>query len=144
MNNSKQAPDHHDADLVLKLYDLRREPVMRESRSAMIAFAPKSFEELVAVTQPNHPDNAAFRQVGSYFEMAYGFARHGIIPADFLAESTAEGLILFAKVSPFLERFRKEYSPTAFQNAEWLVANSPVAKQRFEMFKARFLKPAAR
>jgi hypothetical protein len=144
MQTSKQAPDHHDADLVLKLYELRREPVMRESRSAMITFAPKTFEELIAITQPGNANNAAFRQVASYFEMAYGFARHGIVPPDFLAESTAEGLILFAKVLPFLERFRKEYSPTAFQNAEWLVANSTVAKQRLEMFKARFAKAPAR
>ena len=143
-HTSKQAPDHHDADLILKLYDLRREPVMRESRSAMVAFAPKTFEELLAVTQPGHANNAAFRQVSSYFEMAYGFAKHGVIPADFLAESTAEGLILFAKVAPHLERFRKEYSPTSFQNAEWLVNNSAVAKQRFELFTKRFVKPAGR
>lgn len=144
MTNTRQAPDHHDADLVLKLYDLRREPVMRASRSAMMQFMPKTYEDLLAVTQPTNDNNAAFRQVSSYFEMAYGFAKHGIVPADFLAESNAEGLILFAKVAPFLERFRKEYSPTAFQNAEWLVANSAVAKQRFELFKTRFTRPPTR
>lgn len=136
----KKIPDHHDAELALKLYDLRREPVMRESRNAMMKFLPKSFEELVAVTQGSHPDNAAFRQVSSYFEMAYGFARHGVMNPDFLAEATGEGMFLYAKVQPHLARFRKELSPTAFSNSEWLVANSASAKLRFELFRARVAK----
>jgi hypothetical protein len=75
----REAPDHHDADLVLKLYDLRREAVMRQSRDAMARFVPRSYEDLLAVTKPDHPQNAAWRQVSSYFEMAYGFARHGVV-----------------------------------------------------------------
>ena len=139
----KERADHHDAELVLKLYDLRREAVMRQSRDALFKFVPRSYEEFVAITQPSHPDNAAFRQVSSYFEMAYGFARHGIVHADLLAESTAEGLILFAKVKPYLERFRAEASPTAFRNAEWLVEHSDFARQRFELFEKRFAKQPA-
>jgi len=139
----KERADHHDAELVLKLYDLRREAVMRQSRDALFKFLPRSYDEFVAITQPSHPDNAAFRQVSSYFEMAYGFARHGIVHADLLAESTAEGLILFVKVKPYLERFRAEASPTAFRNAEWLVEHSAVARQRFELFEKRFAKQRA-
>jgi len=137
MNKIREAPDHHDADLVLKLYDLRREPVMRQSRDAMGKFFPRTWEDVLAVTKPDHPHNPAWRQVGSYFEMAYGFARHGVVNPDFLAESTAEGLFLFAKVQPFLQQYRAEVSPLAFSNAEWLVANSAAAKQRFELFQKR-------
>lgn len=139
----KQVPDHHDADLVLKLYDLRREPVMRQSREAMGAFLPRTFEELLAVTQPSHPHNAAWRQVGSYFEMAYGMARHGIVHPDYLAENTGEGLFLFAKVHPFLEQLRQATTPLAFANAEWLLNHSPSARQRFELFQACVAKQKA-
>lgn len=135
---SKRKPDHRDASLVLELYELRRETVMRESRKKMIAWRPAGWEDVHAITRPGHPDNAAWRQVGSYFEMAYGFARHGIVPADFLAENAAEGLALFAKVQPHLARFREELSPTAFRNAEWLVKHSPVAKARLQLFQKRF------
>jgi hypothetical protein len=69
--------------------------------------------------------------------MAYGFARHGVVNPDFLAENTGEGLLLFAKVQPHLERLRRDYAPTMFQNAEWLVQNSKSAAQRLEMFKRR-------
>ena len=137
MDRIKAEPDHHDAELVLKLYDLRRETVMRQSREAMGRFLPRGFADLAAVTKPDHPNNAAWRQVSSYFEMAYSFARHGVANPDFLAENAGEGLWLFAKVHPFLEQFRKEFAPLAFRNAEWLVANSKSAKQRFEIFQKR-------
>ena len=61
---TKEYPDHHDADLVLRLYDLRRESVLRESRSAVYAkFKPASADEATAVLKPDHPLNPALRQV---------------------------------------------------------------------------------
>jgi len=134
---AKKKPSHQDAHLILELYDLRREPVMRESRRAIAAWLPRSFEDVQAITQATHPSNAAWRQVSSYFEMAYGFARHGILPADFLAENAGEGLFLYAKIEPHLKAFRKTLSPTAFRNSEWLVKKSPVAQQRMKLFRKR-------
>lgn len=139
----KTTPDHHDAELVLRLYDLRRETVMRQSRDTMLRFLPRTWEDLFAVTQLTHPDNAAWRQVTSYWEMAYGFARHGIVNPDFLVEGSAEGILLYAKVLPHVERIRKELAPTAFQNCEWLVANSTVARQRLELMQTRIQKMMA-
>jgi len=136
----KEKPDHHDAELVLKLYDLRREAVMRQSRATMGQFLPRTFEELVAVTQPTHPSNAAWRQVSSYWEMAWSFARHGVCNADFLIENTTEGLFLFAKVQPHLARFRQEISPTAFRNAEWIATQCETGRQRLEMVQMRIRK----
>lgn len=139
----ERAPDHRDAELVLRLYDLRREPVMRESRKAIVKFLPRSYDDVAALIKPDHPDNAAWRQVSSYFEMAYGFARHGIVPADFLAENAGEGLLLFAKIAPYLEQLRAETAPTALRNAEWLVEHSEYASTRVELFKARIAKQLA-
>jgi len=136
----KEKPDHHDAELVLKLYDLRREPVMRQSRTTMMQFMPRSYEELLAVTQPNHPANPAWRQVSSYWEMAWSFARHGVCNPDFLIENTTEGLFLYAKVQPHLERFRKDLSPTAFRNAEWIATQCESGRQRLEMVQMRLRK----
>ncbi|GDY03517.1 hypothetical protein LBMAG49_28460 [Planctomycetota bacterium] len=132
-----KAPDHHDADLVLKLYDLRRETLMRQSRDTIAKFFPRTFDDLLALTKPDHPSNAAWRQVSSYFEMAFSFARHGIANPDFLAENNGEGIYLFAKVAPHLERLRKEVSPAMFVNSEWVVNNSEMGKQRFDMFSQR-------
>ncbi|MBL8861877.1 MAG: hypothetical protein JNK02_07675 [Planctomycetes bacterium] len=91
----------------------------------------------MAITQPSHPQNAAWRQVSSYWEMAYGFARHGVLHADLLAENGVEGLILYAKIEPHLPRLRKELSPTILQNAEWMARKSAVARKRLEIVKMR-------
>ena len=137
---TKKKPDFHDADLILKLYDLRREKVMRESRNAIFGFVPKTYEEMVAVLAPDHPLNAAFRQVSSYYEMAYGFARHGTINAELLAESTVEGLILYCKVLPFLPQLRAEYSPFQFQNAEWMTKKTKAYQARMPLVLERVRK----
>jgi adenine/guanine phosphoribosyltransferase-like PRPP-binding protein len=127
----KDYPDHHDAELVLRMYELRREPVMREARSKIRQFLPKTYDELAAITKADHPLNAAFRQTSTYWEMVFGIARHGIVHADFLAESSGEGILFYAKVKPYIDRYRQEVSPRAFRNVEWLVSESAVARDIF-------------
>ena len=135
---TKHAPDHHDADLVIKLYDLRREPVMRESRDAINAeFWPKNEEQALAVLAPDHPLNRAYRQVSTYWEMVYGMAKHGIVNTDYLLENTGEGMFLFAKVEPYLEAMRQKSHPRIFQNAEWVANSGEFAKTVMERFRAR-------
>ena len=135
---SKTTPDHNDAELVIKLYDLRREAVMRKSRDVMNAkFNPKTWDEFIAITKPEHPDNAAFRQVSTYWEMAYAMARHGIVNPEYFVESNREGMLLYTKVQPFIERFRTEVSPTAFRNAEWVATQTDTGRATFAMFEKR-------
>ncbi len=132
-----KSPDHHDAELMLKVYDLRREPVMREARVAIISkFWPKAFEDIQAVLKPDHPMNAAYRQTTSYWEMVYGIARHGIVNPDYWVESNGEGLFLFARVAPFLPRIREGY-PRAFRNAAWISTSCDTARAVFAMFQER-------
>jgi hypothetical protein len=134
----KEAPDHHDADLVLKIYDLRREPVMRESRNAINSkFWPRSAEEAIAIIANDHPLNVAFRQTSGYWEMVYGMARHGIIHPDFLVENNGEGLFLFARVEPYLAAFRQAGSPRSFRNAEWVATNCASGLALMESYRAR-------
>ncbi|HYG77881.1 MAG TPA: hypothetical protein VEK08_22940 [Planctomycetota bacterium] len=140
---SKETPDHHDAELVWKVYDLRREPVMRQSRDAITTkFWPKSYEELVAVTKWDHPLNQAYRQTSSYWEMVYGMAARGIVNADYLIENNGEGLFLYAKVLPFLEQLRKEINPLAFKNAEWIATQCEEGRKRFAIIQGRVKKMA--
>jgi hypothetical protein len=134
---ANRKPNHADAELMLKLYDLRREPVMRAARKAILGWTPKSVDDVRAISSFDHPNNEAWRQVSSYFEYAFGFARHGIVPADFLAEYNGEGLLLFAKVEPFLKEYRAATSASAFGNAEWVTTHSKWAKRRLDLFRAR-------
>jgi hypothetical protein len=133
----KDYPDHHDADLVLRTYDLRREPVLREARrTLMIDFWPKGLEDLLAVSRWDHPQNEAFRQVTAYWELVYGMARHGIVHPEYLAESSGgEALILLAKVFPFLAEFRKTASPRFLTNTEWVARETAYGREAFDTLR---------
>jgi hypothetical protein len=141
---AKTTPDHHDAELLIQVYDLRREAVMRQSRQAIQReFWPKSWDDVLAVTKPDHPLNAAYRQTGTYWEMVYSFVRHGIVHPAFWLENNGEGLFLFAKVEPFLAKIREDGNPAAFRNAEWVARECPDGRALYERIKARVAKMAA-
>ena len=134
----KEAPDHHDADLVMKLYDLRREPVMRESRAHVNRdFWPKSADDVLALIKSDHPLNAAFRQTSTYWEMAYGMVKHGILHADYMLETNGEGLLLYARVEPYLVEYRTARGPSAFANAEWVTTHTDAGRALLAQFRAR-------
>jgi hypothetical protein len=130
----KDAPDHHDAELVLKLYELRREATMREARRYLNSeFWPANLAQLLEITKADHPQSAAFRQVSSYWEMAYGMAKHGILNPDYLVENADEGLYLLAKIHPWLAEYRASAYPLGFQNAEWIATQCETGRAIFAM-----------
>jgi len=135
---TKDYPDHHDAELVLKLYELRRESVMRESRNAILSqFHPQSADDVIAVTKLDHPLNAAWRQVNTYWEMVYAMARHGVIHADFMLESNGEGLLLFAKIEPWLAELRAQVNPVSLRYAEWVTYETEMGRLIADRYRAR-------
>ncbi len=140
----KDSPDHHDADIVLRLYDMRREPVLRESRRYLATeFWPRSADDVLGILKADHPGNTAFRQVVGYWEMAYGLARHGIVNPDYLAENSGEGLFLFAKVRPWLTELRAAGSPRMFRHTEWISSQCEEGREGFAYFRQRVEKALA-
>lgn len=140
----KESPDHHDADLILRIYDLRREPVMRESRYALNRdFWPRSAEEVLDVLRPDHPLNTAWRQATAYWEMVYSMARHGIVHGEFLVENNAEGLLLLARVEPHLAALRAATSPRTLRNSEWVATETEIGRAIMTTFRARVARTLA-
>jgi hypothetical protein len=142
---TKEYPDHHDATLILQLYDLRREAVMRESRAAIYSrFRPATSDEAVAILKQEHPMNAALRQVVGYWEMVYGMMKWGILHPDFALESTGEGMVLYAKMEPYLAEVRAQKTGVQFNNAEWVANNTEAGKKLMERLRPRFAPAAAK
>lgn len=138
MQLQKDMPDHHDAELIIKLYDLRREASLREARSALNSrYWPASAEEAVEVTRPDHPLYTLFRQVAGYWEMVFGMAHHGIVHVDYLVENSGEGLLLFARVEPYLDAIRAATNPRYFLHAEWAAKSSEVGRAILETHRKR-------
>ena len=137
---SIEKPDYHDADLVLRVYEMRREAKTRESRDLLnLQFWPGSYDDVKAVQKPDHPMNAAWRQMGSYCEMVYGIARNGIVNTDYWMENNGEGLFFFAKIALYVDQIRENGSPTAFQNAEWATTHSETGRKIFDRIQ-KFVK----
>lgn len=137
----ERTPNHHDAELVLRLYDLRREPVMRTNRAQLLKeFWPQNTAECVDVLRPDHPLNVAYRQVTTYWEMAYMFCKHGTLSPDMLLESSAEGMFLYARIEPHLAEVRAAGNPRNFRNTEWIATETEIGRSVMEFQRARVKK----
>jgi hypothetical protein len=140
---SKERPDHHDAELAIRVYELRREDTLRQSRDLLNQkFWPKGYDDVLALTKSDNPMNRAYRQVGTYWELVYGMVRHGIVHPGYFLETNGEGFFLLAKVLPYLEQLRKDVSVLAFRNAEWVAKQCPEGQQLYETISARVKKLA--
>ena len=129
---SVEKPDYHDADLVLRVYEMRREAKSREARDLLnFGFWPKSYDDVKAVQQADNPMNFAWRQLSAYWEMVFSMGRNGIVNADYLIENNGEGLFFFAKIAPYLEDIRRDGSANAFKNVEWATTASETGRNTF-------------
>jgi hypothetical protein len=97
---------YQSADLILKLYDLRREEKMREARKWFGAFMPESAEDIMQ-TMVNAESGAYYRMVVSYWDMAASFVNHGAINEEMFTDVSGEAIGVFAKIEPFLAELRE-------------------------------------
>ncbi len=124
------------ADLILKLYDLRREEKMREARKWIFSFNPQSADEYIQ-TMRDPEIGAYLRMATSYWDMAAALVKHGAIDAEMFADTAGEHIIIFAKIEPFLEEFRQKIgNPKAFGNLEKVIMDMPDGKERVERAQA--------
>lgn len=118
------------ADLILKLYELRRDPVMREARNWMVGFFPESAQDIMqALINPE--TSAYYRMVTSYWEMAASFVNHEAIDTEMFAAANGEHFVVFSKIEPFLAEIRETTgNPNAFKNLETVIMSQPDGKER--------------
>lgn len=134
----KTEADHNDAQIILKLYELRREAVMREARNFMLgAFDTRTFEPVhLVATSFGSPENAWYRQVTSYWEMAASFVNRGVLSAALFADNCGEGLYIYAKLEAHIPKLRELGSPAFLKQIEKAMADHPVIRERFQVIQA--------
>jgi hypothetical protein len=130
---------HQDAELILKLYDLRREAVMREARNFVASFTPSSFDELWAMMSDfSTKENAYLRQVYTYWEMVAALIAHGTINAALADDTLGEMFFVYAKIQPFVKDMReKTRSPEFLQNMQKVVEATPEKRDRLKRVQER-------
>jgi hypothetical protein len=130
-------PTYEDAALVLKLYDLRREDRLRKARAWFTGnFSASSVAEAMEKYPPGSDNNAYYRMVGTYWDMAASFVVRGILHEELFFESNGEMLIVWEKMKDFIADLRTvRKNPTLYRNLEkgaikyttWLDRQAPDA-----------------
>jgi hypothetical protein len=122
-----------DAEIILKLYQLRTEAEMRKARAWITGeFWPATAEEYFAVaSNAADPHNAWLRQVLTYWEMAAAMVLHGAVSAELFVDCNSEGFFMLAKFSPILDEIRARNSGFLIKTSE-LITRFSAASQRYE------------
>ena len=135
-----------DAELILKLYDLRRETVMRQARNFIAGFSPKSADDILAVFHASGtPENAYIRQVTTFWEMAASFVLRGALHEGLFTDNAGELFFVFAKFAPFIDELREKMEQPAFMSkCEEVINHTEEARARLAAMIARQKKLADR
>ncbi len=120
------------ANLILRLYEIRREETMRKARDWFTTeFHPESARDVLKVLMSEH--SADFRMVVSYWDMAAAFVNHGVVDEQMFNDTNTEHVAVYAKLEPFIADFKSLPGvPPYFylSNLEKVVMRMPDAKER--------------
>src|SRR2546427_12311300 len=117
-----------DADLILKLYDLRREKTMREARNWFFTFNPTSAADYMNSLMSEQ--GAYLRMVISYWDMAASLVNNGAIDEQMFNDANGEHLFIFAKIEPIIDELRQMWNqPDMLKHYETLVRRVPNNKE---------------
>ncbi len=120
------------ADLILKLYDLRREATMRKARDWFFSFNPQSAQDVMN-TMMDPEVGGLLRMVISYWDMAAAMVNHGAIDLDLFTETNGEYMMVYAKIEPFIAELREMWQePKAFSNIEKLINAQENGPEKFK------------
>ena len=133
---------HEDADLILKLYDLRREPVMREARNWMFTFNPTSVQDVMEAMVGEHSGH--LRMVISYWDMACAMVTNGAIDEELFNQTNGEHIFVYMKIQPVIEGLRAMFDNQDFlKNLETVVKRIPDIETKLPAMRERMSKFAA-
>jgi hypothetical protein len=137
----KVSAKQEDANLILRLYEMRREEAMRKARNwFMTEFNPTSTQDIFTVMIGEH--SADFRMVASYWDMAAAFVNFGAIDEEMFNDINTEHVAIYAKLQPFLAEIRAMPGVPPYlylKNLEPLVLRMPDAQERIAVMK-RYMK----
>jgi hypothetical protein len=143
--NKPAKATHADAELILKLYDLRREEKMREARDFMAQdFWPETLDDLVKlVGTPGSDENRCFRQAMTYWDMAASLVVHGALNYDLFFANSGEMYYFYAKIKPYLKDIRQRLGQrTYIQHVEKVCEATPKSREKLATAEQSIMKMA--
>jgi len=138
-----QRPTYDDANLILRLYELRREERMRQARAWFTAKCKvKSYEELLTLAPAGSEENASVRMVTSYWDLVASFMTAGVLNKPLFFQSGRELLLVWERVRPYLPSLREAYQDPHYLSHLETIGNEFAAdfQKRDQNAYAAFLK----
>lgn len=130
---------YKDADLILKLYDLRREKTMRDARQWFFTFNPQGPQDFMDVLTSDK--SGWYRMVISYWDMACSLVNNGAIDADMFNDANGEHIFIYAKMEPWIPMLRETMgAPNFLAHLEKTVKALPDYETRLEVIRDRIAK----
>ena len=120
------------AELILKLYEIRRETALRSSRDYVGGeFSPKSVDEFVSLVRDGGKQSGHILQVYGYWDMVAAFVVHGALDESLIFDTCQEMYFQFEKIQPYLAGFREKMNlPEFLKSIETVVAGSQERRSR--------------
>ena len=119
-----------DAELILKIYDIHREEVMRKARNYVgMEFWPNTVEEFKEIHKPANPNNVYWRQVITFWEGMAQLPLHGAVDTELYLATQGESLFIRAK---FAELSEEATGNPFMPNTRKLVESSEKTKAQYE------------
>jgi hypothetical protein len=131
-------PTHADAELLIRLYELRRDPELRRARKWFLTeFQPRPWEEIKGTYLSHTDEDRWFRMTFSYWEMVGTLVNRGVLHDEIFFEHTGEDVVTWERVKPWLDGARAAIRPTYLHNFETLVKNHVAFRNRLNAAAAK-------
>jgi hypothetical protein len=120
------------AELILKLYEIRRETALRTARDYVGGeFMPKSVDEFVSLVRDGGKPSGHILQVYGYWDMVAAFVVHGALDESLIFDTCQEMYFQFQKIQPYLAGFRQKMNlPEFLKSIESVVAGAQERRTR--------------
>ena len=124
-------PKQQDVGLILKLYELRRDEMLRRARNWYVTeFQPESAKDIIRLMLSGQEQSSYYRMVTSYWDMAASFVNNGGIDEKMFLEANTEHIGIFARIEPFIAEVREAFAEADYLiHLERLVMKIPNAKE---------------
>jgi L-rhamnose mutarotase len=130
-SKAERPATYDDANLLLRLYELRREDKMRQARDWFFKnFHANNLEELSKICPLGSPEHAFFRMMSSYWEMAASFVTSGVLQRELFMQNSRELLFVWIRMSDVVPAMREaQKNPEIARNIETL-ANAMIEQEK--------------
>jgi hypothetical protein len=119
---------YEDVNLLLRLYELRREEKLRKARDwFMRNFHASTMEEFQKLCPLGSEENAFYRMVVSYWDMSASFVTAGVLHPNLFTQNSRELLFVWERIREVVPVLRESFKNSNLASNLEAIANTMAA-----------------